>query len=383
MIYLISFLEALAGGLVGVNTALYFKFSLGLSETQSATIFSGMGILGSILILLLGPMVDHIGTKKAMIIGALTLVISRLVMGLTHSIPLALIVMIISSIGSAIKGSSVLITLRNQNRSFKLDYVIFNLAYCISGFVFDFLHNYDLTFIIAAIITIINVIAIYFLAENEFNNIRNVPILKSGQKVSLYDYKILKTVVIYNLIMLPISGIFTFMAVFIPKWAIAAIGPNAPVGKLYGSLNPGIILIIVPIFAFISTKIKFDSYKAAIIGTTVSALSLFLILLPTTWLYCAIAVIATFTIGEAIWSPANMEVGTKLCPTGEEGKYLTISLIPRTLIGFVMSYAIAYEFQHNVYGSNHFSVPFIHMALFALLTPVGLLLLKDKLSTTI
>lgn len=376
MIYLISFLEALSGGLVGINTALYFKYSLGLSEGQSAGIFSAMGILGSALILLLGRAVDKYGVKRTALLGASTLVLGRVGLYFTHSLNVAILLLAIMAIGSAVKGSSVLVYLRQQGKSFKLDYVIFNLAYCISGFLFDFIHDYSLTFLIAGLITTINVVAVFFLKDQ-------VPLVKTGQKASPYDYKTLKIVVLYNTVMLPVSGIFTFMAVFIPKWAIVAIGQDAPVGKLYGSLNPAIILGIVPLFAYVANKYRFNPYRSAIIGTTISALSLFLIVLPTAWLYSAIAVILAFTIGEAIWSPANMEVGTTLCPPGQEGKYLTISLIPRTLIGFFMSYAIAYEFQHNVYGIQHFSIPFIHMALFALLTPIGLLVFKNKLSTTI
>lgn len=383
MIYLISFLEALSGGLVGVNTALYFKFTLGLSETQAASIFSGMGVLGSVLILLLGPMVDRIGVKRAMLIGAVTLAFGRIALSQSHSLILALSVLVIMSIGSAIKGSSVLITLRNQGKSFKLDYVIFNLAYCISGFLFDYISNYTLTFLIAGLITVVNLVVVFFIAENKPDNLRTEAlIVKSGQKESFYDYAVLKRVVGYNTIMLPVSGIFTFMAAFIPKWAIAAIGPSAPVGKLYGSLNPAIILVVVPLFAYIANRRKFGAYKTAIVGTTISSLSLFLILTSTNWLYAAIAVIVAFTLGEAIWSPANMEVGTKLSPAGKEGKYLTISLIPRTLIGLLMSYVIAYDFNHFVYTPNpHYWVPFVSMGLFALLTPISLVLFKDKLLT--
>lgn len=397
MIYLISFLEALSGGLVGVNTALYFKFILGLSETQAASIFSGMGILGSVPILLLGPMVDKIGVRKAMLIGAATLAIGRLALSQSHSLILALSMLVIMSIGGAIKGSSVLITLRNQGKSFKLDYVIFNLAYCISGFLFDYISNYTLTFLIAGLITVVNLIVVFFIAENKPDILRtsslhkvskidtlyesNVTILKSGQKESFYDYEVLKRVVTYNTIMLPVSGIFTFMAAFIPKWAIASMGPSAPVGKLYGSLNPAIILLVVPLFAYFANRWKFNAYKTAIIGTTISSLSLFLILTTTNWLYSAIAVIVAFTLGEAIWSPANMEVGTTLSPAGKEGKYLTISLIPRTLIGLLMSYVIAYDFNHFVYTPTpHYWVPFVSMGLFALLTPISLVLFKDKLN---
>ncbi len=381
LIYVISFLEALSGGLVGVNTALYFKFTLGLSETQAASIFSGMGVLGSALILLLGPMVDKIGVKRAMLIGAGTLVLGRIALSQTHSLILALFMLIFMSIGSAIKGSAVLITLRSQGKSFKLDYVIFNLAYCIAGFLFDYIHNYNLTFLIAGLIAVINLAAIMFLAEITPDNLRkSVPITESGQKATAYDYKILKKVVLYNSVMLPVSGIFTFMATFIPKWAIAAIGPSAPVGKLYGSLNPAIILAVVPIFAVISNRWRLNPYRAAIVGTTLSGLSLFFILLPLSWLSAAIAVIVLFTVGEAVWSPANMEVGTTLCPPGEEGKYLTISLIPRTLIGLLMSYIIAYDFNHFVYvPSPQYWVPFISMGAFSLLTPIGLVVFRGSL----
>lgn len=387
MIYLISFLEAFSGGLVGVNTALYFKYSLGISEVQSAGIFSFMGILGSALILVLGRAVDRYGVKRTAIFGASTLILGRVGLYFTHSLNLALSLLVIMAIGSAIKGSSVLVYIRQTGKSFKLDYVIFNLAYCLSGFLFDYLHNYSLTFLIAGLITIVNLFVIMNLAENKPNNLRVVPIPESGQKVSQYDYGTLKTILLYNSIMLPVSGIFTFMGAFIPKWAIAAIGPNAPVGKLYGSLNPLIVLITVPLFALLARKIKLDPYKSAIVGTSISALSLFFIDLPTTWLYSAIVSIIIFTLGEAVWSPANMEVGTLLCPVGQEGRYLTISLIPRTLIGFAMSWAIAYEFTHNVYVPQvptcHLWVPFVHMGLFALITPICLILFKKSIKETL
>lgn len=384
IIYLISFLEALSGGLVGVNTALYFKYSLGLSEAQSAGIFSGMGILGSALILYLGQAVDRFGVKRTALFGASTLILGRVGLYFTHSLNLALSLLVIMAIGSAIKGSSVLVYIRQTGKSFKLDYVIFNLAYCLSGFLFDYLHNYSLTFLIAGLITIVNLFVIMNLAENKPNNLRIVPIPESGQKVSQYEYGTLKTILLYNSIMLPVSGIFTFMGTFIPKWAIAAIGPNAPVGKLYGSLNPLIVLITVPLFALLARKIKLDPYKSAIVGTTISALSLFFIDLPTTWLYSVIISIIIFTLGEAIWSPANMEVGTLLCPVGQEGRYLTISLIPRTLIGFAMSWAIAYEFTHNVYSTAPtYWVPFVHMGLFALITPICLILFKKSIKETL
>lgn len=375
IIYLISFLEALSGGLVGVNTALYFKYSLGLSESQSAAIFSGLGIFGSILILVLGREVDKFGVKRTALFGATTLVLGRVGLYFTHSLNLALFLLVIMAIGSAVKGSSVLVYLRQQGKSFKLDYVIFNFAYCLSGFLFDYIHNYSLTFLVAGIITLFNLGAIMLLPATKPIEVR---------ESKPYDYKTLKTVLTYNSIMLPVSGIFTFMAAFIPKWAIAAIGHSAPVGKLYGSLNPFVILLTVPLFTYLTYNRKVNPYTTAIVGTTISALSLFLIAIPSTWLVAAIAVISIFTIGEAIWSPANMEVGTTLCPPGEEGRYLTISLIPRTLIGFFMSWAIAYEFTNFIYVPKpNFALPFMFMGLFALLTPIGLIAYKSKLLDTI
>lgn len=375
IIYLISFLEALSGGLVGVNTALYFKYSLGLSESQSAAIFSGLGIFGSILILVLGRGVDKFGVKRTALFGATTLVLGRVGLYFTHSLNLALFLLVIMAIGSAVKGSSVLVYLRQQGKSFKLDYVIFNFAYCLSGFLFDYIHNYSLTFLVAGIITLFNLGAIMLLPATKPIEVR---------ESKPYDYKILKTVLTYNSIMLPVSGIFTFMAAFIPKWAIAAIGANAPVGKLYGSLNPFVIFLTVPLLALIGYRKRLDAYSMAIAGTLLSSLSLFLIITTTHWLYSVMAVIIIFTIGEAIWSPANMEVGTTLCPPGQEGRYLTISLIPRTLIGFFMSWTIAYEFTHFIYVSKpNFALPFMFMGLFALLTPIGLIVYKTKLLDTI
>src|SRR5579859_6819297 len=333
MIYIISFIEAFCNGLLSINTVLYLKFILKFTEVQTATFLSLYGILSSILILSLGWVIDRIGPKKAMLIGSAFLIISRLALSALSSIPLVYLAFFGVVLGSAIKSSSVLVYIRQTNKSFSIDYIVFNLAYFLSGILYDHIEDYQLVYFISGFINIINIGFIFWLPSIE-------RITKTVHKIHL---KTVKTVLLYNIVMMPVSFIFTFMATILPKWVLQVLGKNAPVGEIYGSLNPAIVLLMVPLYSFYIKKYIKNSYLSVIIGTVISSLSLMLILLPfNSYWYPVLISIAVFTIGEAIWSPNNMEVSTKLCPEGSEGKYLTLSLIPRTLGNLFMGWFSAF-----------------------------------------
>lgn len=365
MIYFISFIEALATGLTSINLALYLKFVLKLSELDAAKIISAFGIISSILIFLCGPLIDRFGLKRCAIVGASLLTLGRLLLGSTNSVTLTVLCLFLMSLGSAVKSGAVVVFLKKYNKSFKLDYVIFNMAYCIAGILYDTLHSYSLAYTISGLLTVLNVAVLFMLPKDEEKT------EKTEKKVLNMDT--FKTVLFYNFIMMPVTCVFTFMANFIPKSALHIIGPDAPVGKLYGSLNPFIILLTVPLFAYLNNKFKLSAYYSAILGTLLSAISLLFIMFPGTYLYLVLTSIVVFTIGEAIWSPASMEVAARICPTGEEGKYMTLSLVPRTLGNIFMSYFLSYSFTHYIYVTPvNFKMPFLVMGLFAALTPISL-----------
>lgn len=368
MIYLISFIESFCSGLTGVNLTLYLKYILHFTEAESGYFLSAFGLISSVLVLLLGPMVDKYGIKKCAIAGSALLVLSRLGLGLTTTPSLAILYFLLASFGSAIKSSSILIFLKHYKKSFKIDYLVFNFAFFFAGIFYDEFREYQSIYIISGLVNAINLLLLLKLEAPKLDLPTPKPI----------NWQTFRTIVTYNFMVLPVSCIFTWMNSGLPKWILQVLGPDAPVGKLYGSFNPFIILFTLPLVKLIQ-KDNRNVLTHIMLGSLLSALAMFVVGLPGDYYWTLLASILLFTIGEAIWSPANMEYGTLLCPEGEEGRYMTVSLIPNTLGKVLMGYLISFSMQNYVYGTSpDYSMPFYLMGGLALLTPISLFLTRNK-----
>ena len=382
MIFIVSFIEAFCGGLLSINTVLYLTKVLNFTQPQVGTFLTAFSVIGALLIFGFGWVIDKVGPRKTMLIGSVLLILGRFMLFGTRYVPFAMAAFVIGALGGAIKSSSVLVYIRNQGKSFKMDYVVFNLAFFFSGIAYDMIKDYQLVYLISGLINIINLFIIYRLPDIRAKLNIGAQIENMGVKPKLIDPSVLKRVVIYNMIMMPVGFIFSFMNTVFPQWVLATMGKDAPVGKLYGSLNPFIILFMVPLYTWLSGRYRMHAYANVVIGTSISALSLLILCMPgLSWYTLAVLMVVLFTIGEAIFSPNNMETSTKLCPPGSEGRYLTLSLLPRTAGNMFMGWFSAYSVGHWVQGTvPNYTMPFIVMGSIALLTPVGLLLFRRTLS---
>lgn len=372
MIYIISILDCFCNGLLGINFALYLSQILHLSTATSGKIILFSSILNGISVLTLSPLIDKIGVKKPLLFGALLLLLSRGLLGLISAsisapLPFVILAIILSTVGSGLKSSSILVYLRQANKSFKLDYVLFNMAYMVAGIVYDIVHFPNLIYILAAGVTLINLVCIYSLPQ--------IGLEKRETKLPPYDFKIAGKVLLYNLAMTPVTCIFSFLSNPFPSIVLKLFGPDAPVGKIYGSLNPLIIFITVPLLMLYSRYSKKSNIiRTAIIGTIISAASLTLVFLPLSGYLPILLAVSVFTIGEAIWSPSNMEIGTKMCPAGLEGRYMTLALFPKIISGAFMSIFATYTLEYLPGYSS-----FLYVSLFASITPIMLYMFyRDK-----
>lgn len=219
-------------------------------------------------------------------------------------------------------------------------------------------------------------------------------------------------------ILLGVNYVFYHFHYTFPKYGIRVLGEGAKIGNIYGVLNPVIIVFFVPIIAWLTRK--WSAYKMITIGSIMSAASVFFVVLPDSfyapiadsvagrliwqeWLgvaegtsistisvYLALCFfVVFFTIGEAIWSPRLMEYTAKIAPKGQEGSYLSLSLLPKfisqPLVGFMSGkllavYVPATEVVNEagvkslVVGdvSNHYMI-WIWVGAIALISPIGMI----------
>ncbi len=174
-------------------------------------------------------------------------------------------------------------------------------------------------------------------------------------------------------ILLGVNYVFYHFHYTFPKYGIRVLGEGAKIGNIYGVLNPVIIVFFVPLIAWLTRK--WSSYKMITIGSMISAASVFFVVLPDSfyapiadtvagrliwqeWLgvaegtsistisvYLALCFfVIFFTVGEAIWSPRLMEYTAKIAPKGQEGSYLSLSLLPKfisqPLVGVMSGYLL-------------------------------------------
>lgn len=208
-------------------------------------------------------------------------------------------------------------------------------------------------------------------------------------------------------------GILTFVKlafyifhVMFPTYATRVFGYDFPVVSLFGTLNPAMIVFLVPLVSVLTVKIR--SYSMLIFGTFLSALSVFICFLPDstamaigdtwfgTWLFdywieapvgnqdpfviSLVLFIIVFTIGEAIWSPRLMQFSAEIAPRGKEGAYISLAVLPYFLgkIGATVMADILTEkyFASGMVEFPNHEMSWFWIAIMCLISPVGMVLFK-------
>jgi MFS family permease len=197
---------------------------------------------------------------------------------------------------------------------------------------------------------------------------------------------------------------FYIFHVMFPTYAIRVFGADFPVASIFGSLNPAMIVFLVPLIAMLTTKVS--SYKMLLIGTFVSAGSVFICFMPEsmaqgladTWfgewildywleapegnrdpfLISLVTFIIVFTVGEAIWSPRLMQFSAEIAPIGKEGAYIALAMLPYFL-GKMGATIVSEQLTTNYFNASQVAYPdhtlsWLWIGSMAMLSPIGLMI---------
>ncbi len=197
---------------------------------------------------------------------------------------------------------------------------------------------------------------------------------------------------------------FYVFHVMFPTYAIRVFGDDFPVASIFGSLNPAMIIFLVPLISTLTVNVR--SYTMLIIGTAISAGSVFLCFMPDalamsigdswlgTWIFdywleapvgnqdpfliSLVVFIIVFTVGEAIWSPRLMQFSAEIAPRGKEGAYIALAVLPYFL-GKIGATVMADLLTNQYFSEGMVSFPNHEMSWFwigamALLSPAGMVI---------
>ncbi len=203
---------------------------------------------------------------------------------------------------------------------------------------------------------------------------------------------------VFMTLVVGVRMIFFQLTFTYPAYSILELGPGAPFAHITGMLNSVMILVLVPICGVLTQKVS--AYRMVMVGSLISALSVFFIAMPpqwfqpladgwlgkvivTDWLEVAGPVnpiyISTFifivflSIGEALWSPRLYEYSAAIAPRGQEASYMALSMLPYfggKLAAGALSGWLLETFCPET-GQRHSEIMWMVVGCMALITPVG------------
>ena len=405
VIYIAKLLEILSYGLMMSTVTLWLSSDLGLTDTGAGDVVAWWSTIITLTTLAVGSLVDAIGIRKSFLIGFIVCLVTRGVVTVsTHqwvAIPFGLMVM---AIGEAMMvpvmtaGVKKYTNVKQRSMAFAGYYVLMNVGFLISGLTFDKLRHhmgeygsmsipllgdlstYRVILLVSFLVTIPAliftwialrggvtmtedglviekeepkygdknaVVAIWLTAKEALADTGKI-FVSVWKEPNFYRFLLFLTLVVF------VRLVFYHMHFTFPKYGIRELGPGAPIGQIWGVLNPAIIIILVPIIGVFTQKI--NSYKMIAIGTTLAAAPVFLMALPPEWfqpiadgwfghlvantwlgldtqsvspLLVIIPIfVIIFSIGEAFWSPRLYEYTASIAPKGQVGSYMALSLLP-------------------------------------------------------
>ena len=199
---------------------------------------------------------------------------------------------------------------------------------------------------------------------------------------------------------------FYIFHLMFPTYAIRVFGADFPVASIFGTLNPIMIIFLVPLISALSINIR--SYTMLLWGTGLSAASVFLCFLPDsiaasigntafgTWVFdywleapvgnqdpfliSLVIFIIFFTVGEAIWSPRLMQFSAEIAPRGKEGAYIALAMLPYFL-GKAGAGVLSEQMTSRYFTDNQVLFPNHDIAWFwiggmAAISPIGLIIFR-------
>lgn len=339
-----------------------------------------------------GWVVDILGPKRSIMLGAAILTIGRVTLAITESTVVGWgLLVIVLPVGEAL-GIPVLaqaIGVVSKPSEAKLNYGLFytamNVAILCVGPAVDGVRGSP-SLVLATGIPPYRLLVwlssgasfLSFILASTFLNVgpsvvkdedSNADRLESGSLGALSEELWTPTFRHFLKVVVALVGVrclFRHLDATFPKYVVRAFGENAPYGMLY-AINPSLIILLVPVlssvgasgapadlpkgsctesmssaFPFLDQLTRLPPLRLIFIGATISSLSV-LWLVVTTSLTGAALFVATLSIGEALWSPTFYTWTHTIAPPQQAGRYFALSNVPLflpKLIAGIMSGAL-------------------------------------------
>lgn len=456
ILFTTKILTILAYSLVNSTLVLWLSSDLKFGDESAGFVIACWSTALTIFTVMVGSLVDAVGIRKSLIAGFGLAAVSRLVMAVCAikwiAIPFGVFPL---ALGEALQTPVMVAAVRRftttkqRSIAFSLYYSMMNVGFAIAGWTFDKVRaglgeyghyvipftgfeisTYQTIILLGMLFTLPNLILAFFAIRDGIEatdeGVKMTPsVSKYPDKTftqafflacrdALSDWarifsNLWKQPSFYRFLAFFAIVVFTKLILYhmyytFPKYALRELGEGVPIGQLFGVLNAVIVIILAPIIGALTQKIT--AYKSVIIGTSIAALSVFLIAIPSDifkpladgafgrfiagpWLhlqtttvhplYVAIVLfVVIYSIGESFYSPRLYEYPAAIAPKGQEGSYMALSMLPyfvaKFFVGSISGFLLAHFCPET--GPRNSQIIWYIVGGMALITPLGLLLAK-------
>ncbi|HNT27345.1 MAG TPA: MFS transporter, partial [bacterium] len=333
LLYGTKVLEYSAYAMINMTIVLYLTKNFGMGDVAAGTYFSVWSILINFFTIVIGAVTDTIGIKRTLLLGTITLVITRFILALSGDIytatvfgfmPYAFGLAVMAPVISV--GIKKMTTKETAAMGFALFYTLMNVGYAIGGWLWDkirigvaagggswtvpglgaALAPYEAIFFAGFLLTLPSLLFLSLLRDGVELDDKGQVVFKPQPKLPGGIFTVAKNTAVnaltgtakslkstwsdpffYKFLLIIFIVVFVRLVFFhlnsmtLPKYGLRLFGPGAKIGALYGVLNPVLVVILVPLVGYFFKKVP--SYRMLLIGTTVSALACFIGVMPGAW----------------------------------------------------------------------------------------------------
>jgi len=400
-------------GVVGL-LAIYFNDFIGLDDIDAGRMVGILTAGITLSMLFLGATVDIIGTRRALILSLVFMLVGRVLLSIaspifgttgmwssSHIVAMLGILGIVIGYGIYMPGCYAAIkyftTEKTAAMGYAMLYALMNLGGFLPGLISPPVrHAYGIlgVFWVYIALTVAGIAVIAFILTNK--SVKEA-MEESGwtkKEDKAKEKKPLKEQILFYIknfpirdgrfmlfifILIPVQTLFAHNWLTLPLYFSRAFtGVVSNNFEFFVNFNPILIFILTPMVAALT--VKSDTYKMMIIGTFVMASPTFILSLGPT-IYTAFAYLIIMTIGEAMWQPRFLQWVAEIAPKNMTGIYMGLGQFPWFLTKvitslysgwFLMNYCPAGVPPELMKTENMW---FIY-GLIAIISPIGLLLAR-------
>ena len=433
IVWVMQMLNAMSFFASGLVLMPYLHQDFGYTDFESGTVYGVSGFLASVLGIVFGSVIDALGVKRSYIISSIIGASAAVTMGLARSrgwVSLAMFVLmpVATSLGAPVLtiGMKQFSSSENHNLAYGVFYAMMNVGAVVAGPAVDAIRfaaadgvrykeytvSYPrIVFLLGGIITLVGALIVALFMRNIYVNKFGVVYLvssdqsdESSAKRSAVDdneeiageakpwrkfvwslrgffdplkQRFFWKLALFNFALTPVGMIFRHLEATLPTWLLRTLGNNVAYGTLY-IVDPLCVIVLTIVFPIFFSR--FSVYRRMIVGSAISALSVFLLAMQTSEL-SVIMFGVVLSIGESLYSPLTYMYTMSLAPHKKEGSYTALSSAPflttRLFVGWI-SAALLHRYcplvETDDSSRNQCPIVWVWVGAIALLTPLMLFL---------